>query len=116
MAAGYVQHNLVSDIPLLAHFTDANMVNPWGAFPLPAIWICNNKTGTFNVYGVTGAPSATQTTVPPAPGKPAPGRCSGAVRNTNNAVFQSAPGVNGNFIIATEDGVIEVRLRNDERH
>ena len=110
LAAGYVQHNLVSDVPLLADNTDPNLVNPWGAFPLPAIWICNNKTGTFNVYSADGTPSATQTSVPPAPGKPAPGRCTGTVRNLNNAAFQSSPGVNGTFITATEDGVIAVRV------
>src|ERR1700704_5407863 len=49
-ANGYIQHNLVSDVPLLADFTDSNLVNPWG-ITFPALWVCNNRTGTFNVYG-----------------------------------------------------------------
>jgi hypothetical protein len=38
-ASGYVQHNLASDIPLLADFTDPNMVNPWG-LALSPFWPC----------------------------------------------------------------------------
>src|SRR4029450_1415947 len=31
--AGYIQTNLVSDIPGLATITDSGLVNPWGVFP-----------------------------------------------------------------------------------
>ena len=108
-AAGYVQRNLVSDIPLLADFTDPNLVNPWG-LALAPFWICNNRSGTFNVNGVDGNPSATNiTTVPPAPGRTGTGRCTGAVRNNNNAAFQVSPGVNGTWLLATEDGLLTIR-------
>ncbi|MBI3933562.1 MAG: TIGR03118 family protein [Acidobacteria bacterium] len=107
-AAGYIQRNLVSDVPLLADFTDPNMVNPWG-LALAPFWICNNRTGTYNVYGVDGNPTTLVTTVPPAPGKPVPGKCAGAVRNTNNAAFQVSPGVNGTWLLATEDGLLTIR-------
>src|ERR1700726_3367497 len=45
-ANGYVQHNLASDIPLLADNTDPNLVNPWG-LALSPFWICNYGTGTW---------------------------------------------------------------------
>ncbi|HEX9597566.1 MAG TPA: TIGR03118 family protein, partial [Anaerolineales bacterium] len=108
LSAGYIQRNLVSDIPLLADYTDPNMVNPWG-IALAPFWICNNRTGTFNVNGPDGAPSTTMTTVPAAPGRTGTGRCTGAVRNNNNAAFQVSPGVNGQWILDTEDGLITVR-------
>jgi len=76
---------------------------------LPALWVCNNRTGTFNVYGADGTPTATQTTVPPAPGKSGPGSCTGAVRNANTAAFQVSAGVNGTFVLDTEDGLITIR-------
>jgi hypothetical protein len=66
-ATGYVQHNLASDIPLLADFTDPNLVNPWG-LALSPFWICNSGTGTYNVNGADGAPTATITNVPLAGG------------------------------------------------
>ena len=67
-ASGYVQHNLASDIPLLADFTDPNMVNPWG-LALSPFWPCNNGTGTYDVNGPNGSPTATVTKVPLAGGK-----------------------------------------------
>src|SRR5579864_9144736 len=76
-AGGYIQHNLASDIPLLADFTDPNMVNPWG-LALSPFWPCNNGTGTYDVNGADGAPTATVTIVPLAGGKTGPGRCTGA--------------------------------------
>jgi uncharacterized protein (TIGR03118 family) len=101
-AAGYIQHNLASDVPLLADFTDPNMVNPWG-LALAPFWICNNRSGTYNINGLTGAPTTTITIVPGA------GRCAGAVRNNNNAAFQVSAGVTGNWLLATEDGLITIR-------
>ncbi|MBI2817904.1 MAG: TIGR03118 family protein [Acidobacteria bacterium] len=107
-AAGYFQHNLASDIPLLADFTDPNLVNPWGIAAGP-FWICNNRTGTYNVYGADGNPRAVVTNVPSAPGKTGPGKCTGAARNNNNAVFQVSPGVTGTWLLDTEDGLITVQ-------
>ena len=101
MGAGYIQHNLVSDIPLLADFTDPNLVNPWGVAFSP-IWMCNNISGTFAVYGSNGAPTATVTKVPAAAGSPGPGRCTGVVRNGTAGLF------GGTWIMDTEDGLITV--------
>ena len=107
-ASGYVQHNLASDIPLLADFTDPNMVNPWG-LALSPFWPCNNGSGTYDVNGADGSPTATVTAVPLAGGKTGPGRCTGAVRNNNPAAFLVSPGVTGTWLLDTEDGLITVR-------
>jgi uncharacterized protein (TIGR03118 family) len=107
-ASGYVQHNLTSDIPLLADFTDPNMVNPWG-LALSPFWPCNNGSGTYNVNGGDGSATATVTTVPLAGGKAGPGRCTGAVKNNNPAAFLVSPGVAGTWLLDTEDGLITVR-------
>ena len=113
-ATGYVQHNLASDIPLLADNTDPNLVNPWG-LALSPFWICNYGTGTYNVNGADGSPTATVTIVPLAGGKTGPGRCTGAVRNNNPAAFLVSPAtataaaVPGTWLLDTEDGLITIR-------
>jgi uncharacterized protein (TIGR03118 family) len=113
-ATGYVQHNLASDIPLLADNTDPNMVNPWG-LGLSPFWPCNNGSGTYNINGPDGAPTATVTIVPLAGGKTGPGRCTGAVRNNNPAAFLVSPAtataaaVPGTWLLDTEDGLITIR-------
>ena len=108
LSAGYVQRNLVSDIPLLADFTDPNLVNPWG-LALAPFWLCNYGTGTYNVNTVDGAPTATVTIVPPAPGRTGTGKCTGAVRNNNAAVFRVSADVAGTWLLVTEDGLITIR-------
>src|ERR1700693_4877394 len=113
-ATSYVQHNLASDIPLLADNTDPNMVNTWG-LALSPFWICNNGAGTYDVNGADGTPTATVTTVPLAGGKTGPGRCTGAVRNNNAAAFLVSPAtataaaVAGTWLLDTEDGLITIR-------
>src|ERR1700736_5318840 len=113
-ASGYVQHNLASDIPLLADNTDPNLVNPWG-LALSPFWICNYGTGTYDVNGADGSPTATVTNVPLAGGKTGPGRCTGAVRNNNAAAFLVSPAtataaaVPGIWLHDTEDGLITIR-------
>jgi uncharacterized protein (TIGR03118 family) len=107
-ATGYVQHNLASDIPFVADFTDPNLVNPWG-LALSPFWICNNGTGTYNVNGADGAPTATITTVALAGGKTGAGKCTGAVKNNNAAAFLVSPGVAGTWLLNTEDGQITIR-------
>src|SRR5262249_44621596 len=56
MAAGYLQTNLVSDLPGMAARTDPNLVNPWGIAPNPngAIWVANNGSGTSTLYNNSG--------------------------------------------------------------
>jgi uncharacterized protein (TIGR03118 family) len=55
--AGFLQTNLVSDIPGLAQITDPNLVNPWGV-SLSAkspFWVSNQATNTSTLYAVTHA-------------------------------------------------------------
>jgi len=106
-ASGYVQHNLASDIPLLADFTDPNMVNPWG-LALSPFWPCNNGSGTYDVNGADGSLTLV-TMVPLAGGKTGPGRCTGAAHNSNAAAFLVSAGVTGTWLLDTEDGLITVR-------
>jgi len=113
-ATGYVQHNLASDIPLLADNTDPNLVNPWG-LALSPFWICNDGTGTYNIDGPDGTPTAVITNVPLAGGKSGPGHCTGAVRNNNPAAFlvspatATTPAVPGTWLLDTADGLITIR-------
>src|SRR6202165_37525 len=113
-ATGYVQHNLASDIPLLADNTDPNLVNPWG-LALSPFWICNDGTGTFNIDNADGTPTAVITNVPLAGGKSGPGHCTGAVRNNNGAAFLVSPAtataaaVPGTWLLDTADGLITIR-------
>ena len=50
-AQRYIPHNLVSDQPGVAAFTDPNLVNAWGIDSSGSgpIWIANNGTGTSTV-------------------------------------------------------------------
>ena len=111
---GYIQHNLVSDVPLLADLTDPNLVNPWGITP-PNFWVCDNRTGLSTVYSnstATGTVAVTTTvvTVPPPASRTGPGgTCTGIVDNTTAGAFAPAPGVNASFIFATQDGTISAR-------
>src|SRR4051812_3899228 len=60
MHQGYLQINLVSDIPGVAQLTDPNLVNPWGlaAGPTTPLWVADNGTGLATLYaGGTGGAS-----------------------------------------------------------
>jgi uncharacterized protein (TIGR03118 family) len=113
-AAGYVQHNIVSDVPLLADLTDPNLINPWGITP-PNFWVCDQATGLSTVYTnstATGAETVSTTVVtvaPPASRTTPGGTCTGIVDNTTAGAFAPATGVNANFIFATQDGTISAR-------
>src|SRR4051812_29455495 len=118
-ATVYVQHNLVSDIPLLADFTDPNLVNPWGiTFSATSpFWLCDEGTGLSTVYTASatvqpGTVSTTVVTVPATTAKQTGGRCTGTVTSPNAALFAPAPGVNAGFVFATEDGSISARNGN----
>ena len=117
-ASGYIQHNLVSDVPLLADLTDPNLVNPWGiSFTASSpFWLCDQRTGLSTVYSTAGgafAISSTVVKVPAGGGKTTPGPCTGTVVNTSGSaaapVFSPASGVNGSFLFVTEDGTISGR-------
>jgi uncharacterized protein (TIGR03118 family) len=109
--AGFVQHNLVSDIPGLADQTDPNMVNPWGmaSSATSPLWISNNHSGTTTVYNGSGQPfpAANPLVVQiPAPssGNP-PSAPTGQVFNPTSA-FLLPGGQPALFLFASEDGTI----------
>ena len=103
----YFQHNLASDLPGMADFTDSNLVNPWGiAFSASGpFWISDNRTGLSTIYNGSGTPQALVVTIPPPTGGLAPTKPTGIVFNstTNFAVGSNAV---AHFIFATEGGTI----------
>jgi uncharacterized protein (TIGR03118 family) len=54
---GYVQTNLVSDVPNLAQITDPDLKNPWGTSfsDTGPFWVSDAGTGVSTVYSVTAA-------------------------------------------------------------
>ena len=107
-AAQYQQHNLVSDIPLLADHLDPNLVNPWGisSSPTSPFWISDNGTGVTTLYNGSGVPQALVVTIPPPAGGTPPSAPTGQVFASGlgfNLVGSTSPAL---FIFATEDGTI----------
>src|SRR5436190_1139879 len=75
LAAGYLQTNLISDIPGVAQQTDPNLVNPWGMALSPTggtIWISDNGAtpGVTTLYtgDVKGSPVSINQLVVTIPG------------------------------------------------
>src|SRR5271165_4641515 len=94
----FAQHNLVSDLPGMAYFTDPDLVNPWGVSfaPTSPFWVSDNGTGLSTLYNGAGVKQGLVVTIPP-PGGAAP----------TGQVFNSTPDFGGaHFIFATEGGTI----------
>jgi len=96
LAGGFVETDLVSDIPGRAAFTDPNLVNPWGIAisPTSPFWIANNGTGTSTLYNTAGMPQALVVSLPDA------AAATGQVFNPGSAFNADR------FIFSTEDGSI----------
>jgi len=94
----FAQHNLVSDLPGMAYFTDPDLVNPWGVSfaPTSPFWVSDNGTGLSTLYTGTGTKLGLVVTIPPPAGQQGPSAPTGQVNN-----FGSAP-----FVFATENGTI----------
>ncbi len=108
---GYVVHNLVSDLPGLADFTDPNLIDPWGvAFSATSpFWVGNNHSGTSTLYSGTGAPVALVVSVPTPAGPGTPGAVTGVIFNgTPGFLIPTATGAGtkASFMFCTEDGTI----------
>ena len=99
----FVQHNLVSDIPGLASFTDPQLVNPWGvAFSSKSpFWINDNGMGVATLYNSFGVKQGLVVTIPPPAGSTGTAAPTGMVFNGNPANFGGS-----HFIFSTEDGTI----------
>jgi uncharacterized protein (TIGR03118 family) len=98
----FAQHNLVSDIPGLASYTDPQLVNPWGvAFSSGSpFWVSDNGTGLATLYNSFGVKQGLVVTIPQ--GSVSSGSApTGQVFNGNSANFGGS-----HFIFANEDGSI----------
>src|SRR5437773_2518738 len=116
--AGYIQTNLVSNIPGLATITDPLLVNPWGMSrsPTSPFWTSNQGTNSATLYAVTGSTTVSQVLNVNANGFVAipttaagPQGPTGQVNNTNTASFQLTPGTastSARFIFADLNGTI----------
>jgi uncharacterized protein (TIGR03118 family) len=99
----FVQHNLVSDLPGLASYTDPDLVNPWGvSFSSSGpFWVSDNGTGLATIYNSTGVKLGLVVTVPPPANQQGTAAPDGQVFNPVKTNFGGA-----SFIFATEDGTI----------
>ncbi len=114
---GYVQTDLVTDIPALATATgahlDPTLLNPWGIafFPgLSPFWINKNNAGLSALYFADGVPfSLLENVIIPAPTTPTGGTPTGIVANffAGSGAFPIGATGPSLFIFATEDGTIE---------
>jgi uncharacterized protein (TIGR03118 family) len=97
-ATGFVQHNLVSDIPGLADHTDPNLKNPWGASfsPTSPFWVSNQASDNATLYFGTGvqAPLVVATASP-----------TGQVFNATNS-FALSNGQKALFLFSSLSGSI----------
>ncbi len=112
-ASGYLLHNLVSDVPGAADFTDPNLVNAWGISISGSspFWLCDGGTGLSTVYtasATTFAVSPTKAIIPPS-SNGGNTVCTGIVFNSTTG-FTVPVGASttraASFIFATTGGTI----------
>jgi uncharacterized protein (TIGR03118 family) len=113
---GFVQTNLVSDLPNMAPVQDPNLKNPWGIVhgPTTPWWVSDNNGNVSTLYDGAGTPFPPPPAGPlvvniPAPTTPTGGTPTGIVYNAKPADFVVSDGQNSGsslFIFATEDGTI----------
>jgi uncharacterized protein (TIGR03118 family) len=98
--AGFIQTNLVSDIPGLAAHTDSNLRNPWGisSSATSPFWVSNQVTGNATLYNSSGTPQALVVTIPG-------GNPTGQVFNSTGG-FALSNNANATFLFATLGGTI----------
>jgi uncharacterized protein (TIGR03118 family) len=115
LLAGYLQTNLISDLPGMAHTTDPNLINPWGVTFLGngPFWVADNNSGLATVYDGNGNPfpagSPIVVTIPPPTATPTTTAApTGIVANSTSDFVVKSGGNSGpaTFIFATEDGTI----------
>jgi uncharacterized protein (TIGR03118 family) len=107
-SAGFLQFNLVSDVPGLAALVSPDLVNPWGISTSPngEFWISEAGTGTTALFNGAGTPHGLVVQVPSPLGEGSP---TGTVFNSTGQGFEiSAGGVMASsiFLFATADGTI----------
>ncbi len=94
---GFVQTNLVSDVPGLAKFTDPGLVNAWGmgASAGSPVWIGANGTGTSVIYTGAGVKQGLVVSIP------GDGSVTGVVFSGLAGSFNA-----DSFLFASEDGTV----------
>src|SRR5271170_3995018 len=106
----YVQTNIISDgATVQALVTDPTLINPWGVSVGPAIWIDKAGSGLVAVdtaAGTVAVPSLPSVTIPAAASTSAHGSPSGAVYNSNSAIFDILGSTSALFLFGTLDGTI----------
>ncbi len=102
----YVVRNLVSDLPDLADFTDANLKGAWGISESATspFWISDAASGVSTLYTSSGSVIPLVVTIPPAK-SPGTGTPTGTVYNATTG-FAIAAGDAAAFIFDTLDGTI----------
>ncbi len=112
LSGGYLQTNLVSDIPHLAQHTDPNLHNPWGISVGPDghVRVADNGTGLSTLYTEDGTALSQVVTIPPPAHSPSGTTAAptGIVLNSTSdfvisAHHRSRPSI---FIFAAEDGTL----------
>ena len=105
VAQGFMQTNLVSDIPGRALHTDANLVNPWGIAPGASgvFWTANNGAGNSSLYDPDGTPRPLVVSIPG-------GLPTGVVATAATDSSFRIPGAGGlaraAFIFVTQNGTV----------
>jgi len=109
-AQRYIQHNLVSDQPGVAAFTDPNLVNAWGIASSTSgpIWVANNGTGTSTIYDGNGTALPLVVAIPAGTANTEGADPTGVVFNGTGQFMVTENSVSGSavFIFAGEDGTI----------
>jgi uncharacterized protein (TIGR03118 family) len=110
-SAGFIQTNLVSDVPGMAPTTDPNLKNPWGLASSTGspVWVSDNNSGFSTLYNGQGNIVPLVVTIPAgAADAGTPGSPTGAVFNSTNEFQVTQNGVTGpaRFLFASEDGTI----------
>jgi uncharacterized protein (TIGR03118 family) len=98
----FVVHNLVSNVPGAADFTDPSLVNAWGLTAQPGSpwWVADNGTDVSTLYRANGTKVPLTVSVPQAP--------TGATANTSGNFVVSKGTASGpaRFIFDTERGKV----------
>ena len=107
---GYLQSDLVSDEPGVAHFTDANLVNPWGFLAGAGghLVVADNHAGVVTFYNPAGQP-APLTIAIPAPDGGSGGAVTDLALNHSPRSFGIGSGERkgeSTLLFVTEDGTI----------
>jgi len=110
ISGGYIQHNLVSNVPNTAITTDPNLKNAWGIAygPTGPFWISDAGTGVSTLYNGSAAKLPLTVTIPPPEGSSDTASPTGIVFNGTQDFVVSQDGRSGPaiFIFATEDGTL----------